>query len=111
MGVATGVSTQSTNFAVPCGVDFGPTELCVIANGIASDCVIIQVSPFHWRFPIDEAMVNILIGNLADGPLWVLGPNGPVPVDPWGPRVAKQAGIARGKIIDGVNHCKHWVPK
>ncbi|MDX6559997.1 MAG: hypothetical protein QOF72_3046 [Blastocatellia bacterium] len=103
MGVATGTIIESTNFAVPWGTDLGPTELCVIANGIVSDnCVTITVAPFIWHWPFDEAMVNVLIGSLADGPLWVLGPHGPVPVDPWGPKVAKEAAAARDKIVEGI---------
>ena len=47
-------------------------------------------------------MVNRLIGSLADGPLWVLGPNGPVPVDPWGPKYIKAAEAAWKKLTDAV---------
>lgn len=102
MGVATGTSIQSTNFAVPFGTDTGPTQLCVIANGIVSDCVTVDVNPLFWHFPFNEEIVNFLIGSLADGPLWVLGPNGPVPVDPWGPLVAKEATAARKAIVQGI---------
>jgi hypothetical protein len=102
MGVATGTSIQSTNFAVPWGTNTGPTQLCVIANGIVSDCVTINVLPWIWHWPFDEAMVNVLIGSLADGPLWVLGPHGPVPVDPWGPEIAKGARAAHDQIIAGL---------
>ncbi len=41
MGVATGATTVSTNFDVPAGIETGPCELYVVANGIpsaASDC-------------------------------------------------------------------------
>lgn len=102
MGVATGTIIESTNFAVPWGTNTGPTELCVVANGIVSDCVTVNVAPFIWHWPFDEAMVNVLIGSLADGPLWVLGPHGPVPVDPWGPKVIKEATAARDKIVEGI---------
>jgi hypothetical protein len=44
----------------------------------------------------------MLIGSLADGPLWVWGPHGPVPVDPWGPKEADQARAARRQIVDGL---------
>lgn len=102
MGVATGTSIQSTNFAVPWGTNTGLTQLCVIANGIVSDCVTINVLPWFWHWPFDEAMVSVLIGSLADGPLWVLGPHGPVPVDPWGPEIAKGARAAHDQIIAGI---------
>jgi hypothetical protein len=32
----------------------------------------------------------------------VLGPHGPVPVDPWGPKIGKQAEAARDQIITAV---------
>jgi hypothetical protein len=32
----------------------------------------------------------------------VLGPHGPVPVDPWGPRIGKEAEAARDEIVNGV---------
>ena len=42
-----------------------------------------------------------LIGSLADGPLWALTPHGPVPVDPWGPKIAKEAKSAFRQIVSG----------
>jgi hypothetical protein len=102
MGVATGLSVQSTSFKVPCGVPDGLYSLCVVANGISSDCVAVVVGPFHLNIPINEAMVNRLIGSLADGPLWVLTPNGPVPVDPWGPKIAAEAKDAFHQIVRGI---------
>src|SRR4029078_9708969 len=51
MGVATGSTTVSTNFAVPSRIDQGPSEICVVANGIWSPCVRNDVEslplPFH----------------------------------------------------------------
>lgn len=102
MGVATGSSIESTNFLVPRGIPEGPSEICVVANGISSPCCPIDVQPFRLRWPFDEAMVAFLIGSLADGDLWVLGPNGPIPVDPWGPKVAGPAAEARRQIISAV---------
>ena len=102
MGVATGTVIQSTQFKVPLGLHAGEYELVVVANGIASCPVFICVHPFRLFHPINEAMVNFLIGSLADGPLWVLGPNGPVPVDPWGPEVAKEAAEARRAVVQGL---------
>lgn len=102
MGVATGTTTQSTNFKVPFGVNAGFAEICVVANGIESACIPVWVGVFHIHVGIDEAMVNRLIGSLADGPLWVLTQHGPVPVDPWGPKIAAQAREARQQILKGV---------
>jgi hypothetical protein len=86
MGVATGTSIQSTTFKVPFGAPVGESEIQVIANGIASNIAFVNVRPFRfWIIPTFEIAAR-LIGSLADGPLWVLGPNGPVPVDPWGPK-------------------------
>jgi hypothetical protein len=74
----------------------------VIANGIASTAWGVNVEPFvFWNFPNYEAIAQ-LIGSLADGPLWVLGPNGPVPVDPWGPLVAERAEKAYAQIRTGL---------
>jgi hypothetical protein len=102
MGVATGTSIQSTTFAVPFGAPHGPSELIVIANGIRSNVRHVNVKPFRfWIFPNFEEF-NQLIGSLADGPLWVLGPNGPVPVDPWGPKVVARAREAYASIRAGV---------
>jgi len=56
---------------------------------------------FHWPI-FEEAIVARLIGSLADGPLWVLGPHGPIPVDPWGPKYAKEAVAARQQVIKGL---------
>jgi hypothetical protein len=102
MGVATGLSLQSTSFKVPCGVPEGTYHLCLVANGISSDCVPVVVSPFHLNIPINEALVARLIGSLADGPLWVLTPHGPVPVDPWGPKIAGEAKEAFQQIVRGI---------
>ena len=102
MGVATGTSVQHTTFKVPFGAPSGASELVVIANGIASNAWGVNVEPFvFWNFPNYEAFAR-LIGSLADGPLWVLGPNGPVPVDPWGPFVAERAEKAYAEIRAGV---------
>jgi hypothetical protein len=101
MGVATGQAIESTQFKVPLGVPNGPAELCVIANGISSDCVPVHLGPYRIQVPITGELVAHLIGSLADGDLWVLGPNGPVPVDPWGPDIARQAKTAWAQVIAG----------
>jgi len=85
MAIATGNAVVTTNFKVPFNVPTGAADLIVIANGIASEPVDVTVVPWRLNFPVNEGLVNQLIGSLADGPLWVLGPNGPIPVDPgWG---------------------------
>ncbi len=102
MGVATGSTIQSTNFTVPCGVEAGEYDLVVIANGIASDALPVTAGNFVNHLVINEAAISFLIGNLADGPLWVLTPNGPVPVDPWGPEIARPAREAFHEIVRAV---------
>ena len=102
MAVATGAAIESTEFFVPWGIKAGLSELCVVANGISSPCCPIEVRPrFRWPW-FDYAIWARLIGSLADGDLWVLGPNGPIPVDPWGPRYAKPAAAALKQILDGL---------
>ncbi|MEP7119073.1 MAG: hypothetical protein ABI880_15910 [Acidobacteriota bacterium] len=101
MGVATGSAIVSTNFRVPGNLEEGASELCVIANGISSPCVPIHVHSL--RLSVDEWAVWVrLIGSLADGDLWVLGPNGPIPVDPWGPKYAEAAREARDQVVKGL---------
>jgi hypothetical protein len=84
MGVATGFSIQSTTFSVPFGTPTGLSQITVIANGIESAPAFTTVLPFTWPWPFPSmyAEWQRLIGSLADGPLWVLGPHGPIPVDP-----------------------------
>jgi hypothetical protein len=102
MGVDTGASIESTQFFVPWGTKTGPSELCVVANGISSSCSPIDVQGWlKWPW-FEEAIWTRLIGSLADGDLWVLGPRGPIPVDPWGPRYARPAAAARKQILDGL---------
>ncbi len=104
MGVATGTSIQSTTFKVPFGAPVGNSELVVIANGIASNIAFVDVKPFRfWIIPNYEIAAR-LIGSLADGPLWVLGPNGPVPVDPWGPKYIQPAKEAYASIMTAIKN-------
>lgn len=99
MGVATGTSIQGTNFVVPFGIEYGPAQLCVIANGISSECVPIIVFPWFLHFSFTgEEIVNRLIGSLADGPLYVLTDHGPVPVP--GPDGGETMGMARDAYHD-----------
>jgi hypothetical protein len=102
MGVATYDAPVSTRFTLPFDTDPGPSELQVIANGIASEAVFVEVLRAVPEVRIDDAFFALLIGSLADGPLWVLGPNGPVPVGPWGPDLAAQAYDATARIVGGI---------
>lgn len=86
MGVATGEALKSTRFVIPRSVPDGEAELCIIANGIVGDCVPVTIGPpLYDPIPYREAWK--LIGNLADGPLIVFGPHGPMPVPPFGPGI------------------------
>ncbi len=49
MGVNTGTVIHTTRFTVPSGADLGPTDLCVIANGIASESVRVNVDHKIWK--------------------------------------------------------------
>jgi hypothetical protein len=103
MGVGTGAVVHSTNFFVPCGTPQGASEISVVANGISSAEAPIEVLPCTWHWPIwDERIYAMLIGSLADGPLWVWGPHGPIPVDPWGPKEAAHAADATRQIVEGL---------
>ena len=101
MGVATGSAAVSTNFQVPYNIEPGASELCVVANGISSACVPLSVTSLR-HFGHEYAEWVRLIGSLADGDLWVLGPNGPIPVDPWGPKIARDARDARNRAVDAL---------
>jgi len=102
MGVATGTSIQSTTFHVPYNIELGDAEIYVVANGISSAPYPVNVWRLKLPWEFNEMLVNFLIGSLADGPLWVLGPNGPVPVDPWGPKYREKAEAAWSKVFNGV---------
>jgi hypothetical protein len=107
MGVATGTVIHSTNFDVPASIPTGLSELCAVANGISSACVTLRVAR---RFVINPHVYetwNWLMGSLADGPLWVWGPHGPVPVDPLGEKYAKRAKEARSLMLRGMQELAH----
>lgn len=53
--------------------------------------------PHQW-----EAMWLWLVGSLADGPLWGIGPNGPVPVDPMVLELSVEVREARRAILSGI---------
>src|SRR5439155_10348314 len=87
--VATGPIVESTLFTVPMEAPPGQYDLSVVANGIASDPVTVSITapnPLrHFKLPYYAAYIGKLIGSFGDGPLYVLGPNGPIPVDPQWP--------------------------
>jgi len=98
MGVATGSVEHSTNFRLPHHIDRGDYDLTIVANGIPS--LPKRVHVHHLLIhPYDFAEFNRLFGSLADGPLWVWGPNGPIPVDPWGTQYREKADELREQLV------------
>jgi hypothetical protein len=87
MGVATGDTPQQTHFIIPREAPDGEAELCVIANGIASECLPVTIGPQLYDPILIYREVYQLIGSLVDGPLIVFGPRGPEPVPPFGPGI------------------------
>ncbi len=64
MGIQTGATVQSTKFTVPSGTPLGSARLCVIANGIASDCIGVAVTHKRWKelkWEIKEVKENLKI--------------------------------------------------
>ncbi len=102
MGVATGIAAQHTNFRIPDDVELGRADLCIIANGITGDCVEVMVRPRIEEIVIPPEIWQ-LIGNLADGPLIVIGPHGPMPVPPFGPLVENEQ-IFRERVVEAYKH-------
>jgi len=49
MGIQTGAAVHTTNFTVPSSAPYGPYRLCVIANGISSDCISVAVTHKIWK--------------------------------------------------------------
>jgi Kelch motif protein len=49
MGIQTGAVIHTTQFTVPASVPYGSFKLCVIANGISSDCVSVAVTHKIWK--------------------------------------------------------------
>jgi hypothetical protein len=49
MGINTGAVIHTTHFTVPVSAPLGPYSLCVIANGISSDCVSVGVTHKRWK--------------------------------------------------------------
>ena len=103
MGVATGSTPQSTNFKIPMGFPNGEADLSVIANGIESNRIRVNIFTFNRiRNPYKEVLQ--LIGNLADGPLFIIGPGGIRPVPPFGPNDFNFEKQFREKILTAYRH-------
>jgi PKD repeat protein len=67
MGVATGSAVVSTLFDVPAGIEPGPSRLEVVANGIPSTAVSIQVAgAVNYVGTFDHAGCDTLTGWAAD---------------------------------------------
>jgi hypothetical protein len=94
MGVATGAHIVHTTMSIPASAPEGTAHLVIVANGIPSDPVEVDVVRYDRDLAdVDEyAIWHWLIGDLADGPLWVIGPDGrphPVP-DTWPDSVRRE---------------------
>ena len=94
MGVATGTAPQATSFRVPEAFPQGEADLCIIANGIESNCIRVTVME-TIRMIREPKEWNQLIGNLADGALFILRKDGLHPVPPFGPDVYRKKFISR----------------
>ena len=67
MAVATGGVSVSTQFDVPAGIETGPSQLVVVANGIPSTAVAIQVGNApNYAGSLDHAGCDTLAGWAAD---------------------------------------------
>jgi hypothetical protein len=67
MAVATGSATVSTQFDVPFGIEAGPGHLAVVANGIPSTSVSLQVTgPVNYTGTLEHAGCDTLSGWAAD---------------------------------------------
>jgi hypothetical protein len=103
MGVATGSTPQSTNFKIPSGFPNGEADLSIIANGIESNRIRVNIVTFERiRDPYREVLQ--LIGNLADGPLFIIGPGGIRPVPPFGPNDFNFEKQFKEKILRAYRH-------
>jgi hypothetical protein len=100
MAVATGSAIHTTNFHVPGSVPAESYELTVIANGIPSESMTVSVNASSYVPPPETW--QWLYGSFADGPLWALGPNGPIPVDPQTPKYRSEVRAARRSIASSI---------
>jgi hypothetical protein len=108
MAVATGNAHVRTRLEVPVTAPPGEALLEIVANGVPSDPVCVEVEGQWWSDVIKDLEAQawlVLIGSRADGPLIVIGPDGrPYPVPPWGPEdLVREAGHAAEKVRSGLN--------
>ena len=67
MAVATGSASVSTEFDVPAGIETGPSHLAVVANGIPSASISLQVAgPVNYTGTLEHAGCDTLSGWAAD---------------------------------------------
>lgn len=93
MAVATGGSRVSTWFQVPPVGSHGWGRLRVIANGIPSAWVDVEIGGVRPPFETEVHLWTQVIGNLADGGHLVITPFGVRPVPPWDPTFHKVLAI------------------
>lgn len=70
MAIQTGAVVHSTNFTVPPSAALGPYRLCVIANGISSDCITVAVTHKIWKelkWELKELKEKELVKLESDG--------------------------------------------
>ncbi len=79
MGVGTGGAVHSTQVTVPPGIEPGPSEVCVVANGIASDWRRVRVLPLTAASPLAAGPVPAVGGKRVIVPL--LGQSAAPPPD------------------------------
>jgi hypothetical protein len=88
-------------FDVPEGLEVGAYDLVVWANGIPSGPISVPYRPVAGQGPrvaVDRFKLTGVIGNLADGIAYRLGPNGFVPLPHPDPLVATRAALAERRI-------------
>lgn len=99
MSIAERSELRETRFVVPGTAQIGESELCLIVNGISSECVPLTVEPPVLE-PPQLLWWSWAIGNFADGALIVFTPYGPMPVGPWDPATKKQVDAIYSRLAD-----------
>jgi hypothetical protein len=108
MGIGPEMSASGTSFEAPRGVlALGPADLVIIVNGIESVIVPIDITetPPPLRRPDEDRPWQQVLGNLADGPLFVIGADGHIRrVPPRGPDTYRpEVNAALQEIAEGVS--------
>jgi hypothetical protein len=102
MGVATGLSIQSTTFKVPIDAESGAADLYVVANGIESAPVRVTIGPFLLRWHLDQFAIKSVLQSFAGEEVWALGQHGPVPVSPEQTELRQKARAAYDDVKQAV---------